>query len=292
MWHAHAMRAHPWIVLGIALAAAACGGKPTPPPTPPPPPPPEPAIAVPWLTGSWSGNVAGQPGTVDVVAQDGVQYGVWLSGGVARVWILDEEVAAEGGEPALQLWSIRGIPGNTEDRVLRGLGQGERVSAFSSADGTSLWTARLDTGGALVIADATTNPPITTDPLARVPAAPAAELEAADRAFAAQVATLGAEGWAAWTATDGVLYRRGAMVRGRDAILAAMTEVFSDGTLVWEPRASRLGPDGTLGFTVGTSTWKGNDGAEARFSYVTIWQRQRDGVWRVWFDTGRPRSPS
>ena len=62
------------------------------------------------------------------------------------------------------------------------------------------------------------------------------------------------------------------------------------GALDWEPHASRLAADGTVGFTVGTFVFRDRAGSDvAHGSYVTIWQREAGGAWRVRFDTGRPR---
>jgi len=174
--------------------------------------------------------------------------------------------------------------------TLPGLSQGERVAVFGAADASALWTVRRDASDALVIADASAAPPFVSDPL--VPSAPpsAPALEAADRLFAADVKASGADGWAAWTAPAGAIYRPTGMVVGRDAVRAAMAETLAAGTLTWEPRTSRVTADDRLGFTVGSFVFHDPQGAAvARGSYITLWQRQADGAWRVVFDTGRPR---
>lgn len=111
----------------------------------------------------------------------------------------------------------------------------------------------------------------------------APELEAADRAFAADTAQRGIEGWMAAFEPQGGMMLRGSRIEG-DALRSAMGPLFEQGRLVWEPVAS--GRAGTLGFTVGKSTYTG---AESwRSSYITIWRQQSDGTWKVLFDTGRP----
>lgn len=111
----------------------------------------------------------------------------------------------------------------------------------------------------------------------------APELEAADRAFAADTAQRGVDGWMAAFEPQGGMMQRGARIEG-EAIRAAMAPLFARGMLAWEPVAS--GRAGTLGFTVGKATYTG---AESwRSSYITIWRQQPDGTWKVWFDTGRP----
>jgi hypothetical protein len=126
----------------------------------------------------------------------------------------------------------------------------------------------------------------------RVAALPAPALEQADLSFARDTAARGAEGWAAWFAPDGALWRQG-RVQGPDAVLAAMTKTFGQDAfrLSWKPTASGLAKTDAQGFTVGT--WSGQarraDGTfapEGTGTYLTIWARQPDGAYRVLFDLG------
>lgn len=272
----------------VIMLAVACGGPPKPPPGPPPVA--EPAAPLTWLVGAYAGTVpTAGPGTLDVVASQGALYAIWLGAGEARVWIVDE---AAGGAPALGLWAFRGLPAAPEVATLPALSAGEQVAAFGPPDGSALWTVRRDTTGAVVLADAAAPPPFVSDPLAAVVAAPAAVLEDADRAFAAEVKARGVDGWMTWTAPGAALYRPAGLVTGHDAIRAEMTATLAGGTLSWEPVASRVtdGGDGGLGFTVGRFVFFGAGGEPAGSgSYVTVWQRQPDGAWRVVFDAGRPR---
>ena len=114
--------------------------------------------------------------------------------------------------------------------------------------------------------------------------APAPELAAADRAFAADTARDGADGWARHFAPDGAMWRRDARVEGA-AIHAAIEKTLARGTLTWEPVAS--GARGDIGFTLGTATFTPKQGgATARLTYATIWKRTPAG-WQVLFDIGR-----
>jgi ketosteroid isomerase-like protein len=124
------------------------------------------------------------------------------------------------------------------------------------------------------------------------PAGSAAELEAADRAFAADVAARGLDAWPEWFDPEGVQWRDKPVV-GREAIRALMAPSFAapDFRIDWAPVASGMSPAGDLGYTVGRAraTWKGEDGAPAPpycGTYVTIWRRQANGDWRALFDTG------
>ncbi|MGE0546165.1 MAG: hypothetical protein AB7O24_12355 [Kofleriaceae bacterium] len=115
---------------------------------------------------------------------------------------------------------------------------------------------------------------------------PAPELEAADRAFSADTAKRGVDGWIAAFEPGGAMMRRGQRIEGHDAIRAAMTPVLGAGRLTWTPSASGLAE--TLGFTIGKATFEAATPADNwRSSYVTIWRKQPDGSWKVWFDVGR-----
>jgi ketosteroid isomerase-like protein len=118
------------------------------------------------------------------------------------------------------------------------------------------------------------------------PAAPV--LADADRQFAADTEAKGSAGWVAWFAPDGVMGRRKGNVEGAEAITAAMAPLLDDPAkkLLWEPVASGLAPTGDVGFTVGEATITVDGAIKSYTAYVTIWQKQPDGTWRVRFDTG------
>lgn len=81
-------------------------------------------------------------------------------------------------------------------------------------------------------------------------------------------------------------------VHGRDAVMKDWSEFFApDGpTLSWTPTHAEVIGAGDLGYTTGTSLFRGRgpDGAivERRGEYLTVWKKQRDGAWQVIFDTG------
>jgi ketosteroid isomerase-like protein len=128
----------------------------------------------------------------------------------------------------------------------------------------------------------------------RAEPASATALEDADRAFAADSATRGAEAWAAVFAPDGVIWRRGQPPAvGPQAIGESMQRAFADPEilLAWEPVGGVLAPAGDMGFTVGCyQLVRRKPGLspvrEESGTYVTIWRRQADGSWKVVFDTG------
>jgi ketosteroid isomerase-like protein len=121
----------------------------------------------------------------------------------------------------------------------------------------------------------------------------AGALEAADRAFAADVAARGIDGWVAAFAADGMLWRDKGTLRGHDAIRKDMGPLLSnpDVRLTWEPATSAMSPAGDLGFTVGRARLlrRGQGGQmeeRARLTYVTLWRRQADGAWKALWDGG------
>jgi ketosteroid isomerase-like protein len=118
------------------------------------------------------------------------------------------------------------------------------------------------------------------------------ELIEADRAFAAETAERGADGWAAWFAESGRMYQERGYVDGRSAIRDAMEPAFSDSlrALRWEPDTAIVAASGDVGYTLGH--WESvlktaaGDSVVGRGNYLTIWRRQADGTWKVAADIG------
>jgi Domain of unknown function (DUF6265) len=113
----------------------------------------------------------------------------------------------------------------------------------------------------------------------------------ADRAFHRDVAARGVD---AWLDAFGHQWDRKAAraVTRADGMAELMDDVLA-GTLDWDPVIGGVAPGGTLGFTVGTSTWTPPGQTEPGYpgSYLTVWRRQPDGAWKVLFDTGDPLGP-
>ena len=118
------------------------------------------------------------------------------------------------------------------------------------------------------------------------------ELMAADRAFAAETAERGLDGWMAYMAESATMFSGPQPVRGftsvREYMLPALeSENFS---LAWDPTEAEVSPDGNLGYTFGryerTVTLEGGEEQSVTGNYVTIWRRQEDSRWKVVFDMG------
>ncbi len=98
----------------------------------------------------------------------------------------------------------------------------------------------------------------------------------------------------AFFADSGVMLRdNGYPINGRDQLM----EVFSGRpdtgfTLVWKPVFEKIAESGELGYTIGyyTRTVKAT-GEAGRGTYVTIWEKQKDGKWKFVLDTGTDGLP-
>ena len=122
-------------------------------------------------------------------------------------------------------------------------------------------------------------------------------LVAADLAFGEATAAEGLEGWLSWFAPDAVIYPASRpAVKGLAAIRDYYKEAgFDPKGLKWKPTESRVSAAGDMGFTSGTWEMETvSDGKRriARGKYLTVWQRQRDGRYRVLADIGSADAPA
>ncbi len=119
-------------------------------------------------------------------------------------------------------------------------------------------------------------------------------MNAADRAFARMSADSGGPGhaFAAWIAADGMLLAgRAPPPRGPDGARKAFAGFPATGQFAWEPidalaRASR---SGDLGFTIGEARVAATPAEVTYSKYLTVWRRERSGVYRFVFDIGSDR---
>jgi ketosteroid isomerase-like protein len=119
----------------------------------------------------------------------------------------------------------------------------------------------------------------------------------AERAFAKATAERGVDGWIEFMAPNAVELSAEPLV-GLDQIRAGMTKQFKlpGFKITWEPtKAEFLGP-GDVGYAVGRYevTLTGDDGKPrvSKGSYLTTWQQQKDGSWKVISDIGSPDPPA
>jgi ketosteroid isomerase-like protein len=78
------------------------------------------------------------------------------------------------------------------------------------------------------------------------------------------------------------------MLIGPQEIGENMLAAFASGfTLSWEPTRAEISRGGKLGYTWGRySAVVGGKTREG--TYMTVWEKQQDGTWKVLFDTGDP----
>lgn|SRR5271165_1756254 len=119
----------------------------------------------------------------------------------------------------------------------------------------------------------------------------------AERAFAKATADRGVDGWMEFMAPNAVELSDQPLV-GLDQIRAGMAKQFNSPgfKLTWEPTKAEFLGNGDIGFAVGRYElhFTGSDGKPQveKGTYLTTWQKQKDGSWKVFSDVGSPDPPS
>ena len=110
-----------------------------------------------------------------------------------------------------------------------------------------------------------------------------------DREFAKASAARGYLAWQEFMAPNAAKPANGGqMLLGPEAIGANMLAAFASGfTLSWEPTRAEISRHGKLGYTWGRYRAVVN-GKAREGTYMTVWEKQTDGSWKVLFDTGDP----
>jgi ketosteroid isomerase-like protein len=127
------------------------------------------------------------------------------------------------------------------------------------------------------------------------PAAKPDALLAADRAFDVATAERKIDGFSSFLADNVATLRADQPVlRGKAALQQAWKALLENKSmsLRWQPISAEISKSGDLGYTVGSYTIARTDekGGAALGSgkYLTVWRLQKDGSWKVEFDTGVP----
>ena len=117
---------------------------------------------------------------------------------------------------------------------------------------------------------------------------PAAQVRAAETAFAKSMADRNLAAFTALLADDTVFWGGKGVLRGKAAV-AADWKRFFDGPAApfsWAPSEVEVLTSGTLGYTSGpVYDPKGNRIG----TFNSVWQRQADGSWKIIFDKGCPQ---
>jgi ketosteroid isomerase-like protein len=118
----------------------------------------------------------------------------------------------------------------------------------------------------------------------------------AERAFAKATAERGVDGWMEFMAPNAVELSAEPLV-GLDQIRAGMTKQFKlpGFKITWEPTKAEFLGQGDVGYAVGRYEvrFTGDDGKPRveHGTYLTTWQKQQDGSWKVVSDIGSPDPP-
>ncbi len=115
-----------------------------------------------------------------------------------------------------------------------------------------------------------------------------AELLAQDAAFAAAAQENGVPAaFQAFARDDAMLFFPGREpFEGPAGIDARFADWGPDSRLLWAPRAARVSARGDMGWTWGDGLFVSPEGEEFTSVYVSIWQRDLDGVWKWVVDIG------
>jgi len=134
---------------------------------------------------------------------------------------------------------------------------------------------------------------------------PQVDLAAAERAireadvqFSEAAGKRDLEGFKKFLAADATTLRPDApVIHGRDAFAERWVPLLTNPELKirWEPLEARVAPGGDFGYTLGKYEITRTDAQTLQVvstgKYVTIWQKQTDGAWKVVHDSGVQDSP-
>lgn len=121
-------------------------------------------------------------------------------------------------------------------------------------------------------------------------------LKNADKQFYNDTRSQGLEGWLKWFAPDGYVGNE-PTVRGTEGLKQFYTRLFSHKDLgfKWSPDRAEVFPSGTMGYTTGryTLNFTDDDGKKVNRTgnYLSMWQKQKDGSWKVMADFGSVDNP-
>jgi len=115
----------------------------------------------------------------------------------------------------------------------------------------------------------------------------AAQVRAAETAFAKTMAARDHDAFASYVADEALFFGTTSVLRGKAAVVTGWKDYF-DGARApfsWEPETVEVLDSGTLALTSGPV--RDPDGKQVG-TFNSIWRREADGRWKVVFDKGCP----
>ena len=118
-------------------------------------------------------------------------------------------------------------------------------------------------------------------------ATPADEVRAAETAFAKSMADRNLAAFTALLGDDTIFWGGKGVNRGKAAVVADWKRFFDGATapFAWAPADVEVLPSGDLGFTSGPVY---DPKGQRIGTFNSVWQRQKDGTWKIVFDKGCP----
>ena len=115
----------------------------------------------------------------------------------------------------------------------------------------------------------------------------AAQLRAAEEAFAKTMADRDHQAFVSFLAEEAVFFGRNGELRGRDAVAAAWKPLFEGAAapFSWQPEVAAVLDSGSLGLTSGPVF--APDGKRIG-TFNSVWRSSPDGSWKIVFDRGCP----
>jgi ketosteroid isomerase-like protein len=112
------------------------------------------------------------------------------------------------------------------------------------------------------------------------------QVRESERAFARTMAQRDVAAFGTFIGDEALFFGR-TMLRGRTAVIEGWQRFFEGPTapFSWEPETAEVLESGTLGITSGPVY---DPQGKRVGTFMTIWQREADGKWRVIFDKGCP----
>jgi ketosteroid isomerase-like protein len=116
----------------------------------------------------------------------------------------------------------------------------------------------------------------------------AAEVRAAETAFAKTLADRDAKAFESYVSDEALFFgRAGAVMRGKAAVVAGWKPLFEgpEAPFSWAPEQVEVLDSGTLAISYGPV--RGPDGKTVS-TFQSIWRKEAKGKWKVIFDKGCP----